>query len=114
MYGGDFGEEIHDGNFCINGLVSPDRTPHPALYELKHQHQNIKVHWNKNKKDQIEIENRFFFKTLEDFDGECVLKENGIKIKTMPSLSSFISSIPVIQNASTFQQKNLNDNNFLQ
>ena len=84
LYGGDFGEEIHDGNFCINGLVSPDRTPHPALYELKHQHQNIKVHWNKNKKDQIEIENRFFFKTLEDFNGECVLKENGIKIKTMP------------------------------
>ena len=67
LYGGDFGEEIHDGNFCINGLVSPDRTPHPALHELKHQHQNIKVHWNNNKKDQIEIENRFFFKTLEDF-----------------------------------------------
>ena len=29
--GGDFGEEIHDGNFCINGLVSPDRTPRSSI-----------------------------------------------------------------------------------
>eukprot|EP00966_Prymnesium_polylepis_P051594 1194167-Prymnesium_polylepis.1 len=35
-YGGDFGERIHDAQFCINGLVFPDRTPHPALHEAKH------------------------------------------------------------------------------
>ena len=34
-YGGDFGEEIHDFDFCCNGLISPDRTPHPAMYEFK-------------------------------------------------------------------------------
>lgn len=34
-YGGDFGEKPHDGNFCIDGLVSPDRVPHPGLLELK-------------------------------------------------------------------------------
>jgi beta-galactosidase len=34
-YGGDFGEARHDANFCADGLVWPDRTPHPALYELK-------------------------------------------------------------------------------
>ncbi|GIP17470.1 beta-galactosidase [Paenibacillus montaniterrae] len=34
-YGGDFGEQPHDGNFCIDGLVAPDRTPHSALLELK-------------------------------------------------------------------------------
>lgn len=34
LYGGDHGEAIHDGNFCIDGLVAPDRTPHPGLYEL--------------------------------------------------------------------------------
>lgn len=34
-YGGDFGETVHDGNFNINGLLFPDRTPHPALYEAK-------------------------------------------------------------------------------
>ncbi|MBK8433335.1 MAG: hypothetical protein IPL28_19475 [Chloroflexi bacterium] len=32
-YGGDFGDTINDGNFCINGLIWPDRTPHPAMWE---------------------------------------------------------------------------------
>jgi beta-galactosidase len=35
-YGGDFGEKRHDANFCADGLVWPDRTPHPAMYELKY------------------------------------------------------------------------------
>jgi beta-galactosidase len=35
-YGGDFGEARHDANFCADGLVWPDRTPHPAMYELKY------------------------------------------------------------------------------
>jgi beta-galactosidase len=34
-YGGDFGEPIHDGNFCIDGVVWPDRRPKPALWEHK-------------------------------------------------------------------------------
>ncbi|MGH2465762.1 MAG: glycoside hydrolase family 2 TIM barrel-domain containing protein, partial [Candidatus Limnocylindrales bacterium] len=35
-YGGDFGDEPNDGNFCLDGLVFPDRTPKPALWEHKH------------------------------------------------------------------------------
>lgn len=34
-YGGDFGDPCHDAQFCINGLVSPDRVPHPACWEVK-------------------------------------------------------------------------------
>ena len=34
-YGGDFGDQPHDGNFCIDGLCSPDRAPHPGLREFK-------------------------------------------------------------------------------
>ena len=34
-YGGDFGDEPNDRQFCINGLVFPDRTPHPTLFEAK-------------------------------------------------------------------------------
>jgi len=34
-YGGDFGDEPNDGEFCCNGLVGPDRAPHPALFELQ-------------------------------------------------------------------------------
>jgi beta-galactosidase len=42
-YGGDFGEAIHDANFCINGLIWPDRTPHPAMYEAKKIFQPLAV-----------------------------------------------------------------------
>ncbi|MFA0232063.1 glycoside hydrolase family 2 TIM barrel-domain containing protein, partial [Vibrio sp. 10N.261.45.A7] len=38
-YGGDFGDEINDRQFCINGLVFPDRTPHPTLFEAKRAQQ---------------------------------------------------------------------------
>ena len=34
-YGGDFGDPCHDAQFCINGLVWPDRTPHPACWEVR-------------------------------------------------------------------------------
>lgn len=40
-YGGDFGDEINDRQFCINGLVFPDRTPHPSLYEAKYCQQHL-------------------------------------------------------------------------
>jgi beta-galactosidase len=42
-YGGDFGEDIHDGNFLANGLLYSDRTPQPALYEVKHAFQPVQV-----------------------------------------------------------------------
>lgn len=38
-YGGDFGDTPNDRQFCMNGLVFADRTPHPALYEAKHEQQ---------------------------------------------------------------------------
>ena len=40
-YGGDFGDRPNDGNFCINGLVASDRTPHPHYYVVKHVYQPI-------------------------------------------------------------------------
>lgn len=42
-YGGDYGEKKHDGNFCCDGIVMPDRKPNPSLYEVKKVYQNIKV-----------------------------------------------------------------------
>jgi beta-galactosidase len=42
-YGGDFGDTINDVNFCINGLIFPDRTPHPALWEYKKLIQPIQI-----------------------------------------------------------------------
>jgi beta-galactosidase len=42
-YGGDFGDEPNDANFCADGLVWPDRTPHPAMFELKHLAAPVRV-----------------------------------------------------------------------
>lgn len=42
-YGGDFGETIHDAQFCINGLVFPNRAPHPALEEMRHVQSPVTV-----------------------------------------------------------------------
>jgi beta-galactosidase len=42
-YGGDFGETIHDGQFCIDGLIWPDQTPHPAMAEVKKVYQPVRV-----------------------------------------------------------------------
>lgn len=42
-YGGDFGEPLHDGNFCIDGLVYPDRTPHTGLLEAKNVYRPVRV-----------------------------------------------------------------------
>ena len=42
-YGGDFGERHHDGNFCMDGLVYPDRTPHTGLLELKQVYRPVRI-----------------------------------------------------------------------
>uniref|UniRef100_A0A2P2KSG9 beta-galactosidase n=1 Tax=Rhizophora mucronata TaxID=61149 RepID=A0A2P2KSG9_RHIMU len=47
-YGGDFGDLPNDLNFCLNGLIWPDRTPHPALHEVKYVYQPIKVSLKQN------------------------------------------------------------------
>lgn len=42
-YGGDSGEYPHDGNFCMDGLVYPDRTPHTGLLEFKNVYRPVRV-----------------------------------------------------------------------
>jgi len=67
-FGGDFGPEgtPSDQNFCCNGLVSADRTPHPGLAEIKKIYQNIQVSAVDLAKGQIKIKNGYFFTTLSD------------------------------------------------
>ena len=65
-YGGDFGEEIHDANFCINGLIFPDRTPHPSLFECKSVFQPVRAEAVNLLRGEIEIVNERFFTTLDD------------------------------------------------
>jgi beta-galactosidase len=67
-YGGDFGPPgtLSDRNFCINGLVFPDREVHPHIWEVKKVYQNIKVKPIDLKLGKIEIQNRFDFRDLDD------------------------------------------------
>ncbi|HKJ42483.1 MAG TPA: glycoside hydrolase family 2 TIM barrel-domain containing protein [Sunxiuqinia sp.] len=69
-YGGDFGPDTvpSDANFCINGLINPDRTVKPELLEVKKVYQNVKF-WPVNlKRGEIKIKNDFAFRNLSDFD----------------------------------------------
>jgi beta-galactosidase len=67
LYGGDFGEFPHDGNFCVDGLVSPDRIPHPGLMEYKNAIRPIRAYGNQHNPKQLRIENKLDFMNIKDF-----------------------------------------------
>ncbi|MEH7235812.1 glycoside hydrolase family 2 TIM barrel-domain containing protein [Bacillus sp. JJ1562] len=64
-YGGDFGETPHDGNFVIDGLVMPDRTPSPALLEYKKVIEPVRVEALDLNKGTVRIHNLYNFSTLD-------------------------------------------------
>ena len=67
-YGGDFGTNMpSDGNFCCNGLVGPDRVPHPAMNEVKYAHQNIAFEAVDLEKGTFLVKNRFYFTNLKKY-----------------------------------------------
>ena len=66
FYGGDFGEFPHDGNFCMDGLVFPDRTPHSGLLELKNCARPVRISAVDAKKGSFKIENKYDFLNLKD------------------------------------------------
>ena len=67
-YGGDFGENMpSDGNFCINGLVDPDRNPHPQLAEVRKVYQPIKIEMVDPSSLKFRIINRFDFSNLNEY-----------------------------------------------
>ncbi len=82
-FGGDLGAEdhAHDKNFCMNGVVNPDRTAHPSLYEVKKVHQNIKIRPSDAQLSKVEITNFYDFITLNNFKIKWVLKANGETVK---------------------------------
>lgn len=89
-YGGDFGpaDVPSDGNFCLNGLVDPDRTPKPSLEEVKKVHQFIDFTLSDDKKVQVEITNNYHFTNLNEFKFEWELLGNGKKkmAGTLPNI----------------------------
>jgi beta-galactosidase len=81
-YGGDFGDEPNDANFCADGLVWPDRTPHPALAELKYLARPVGV--------ETASRNRFHISSRRDFLGLDAYRgtwEAGVRRGSLPRLT---------------------------
>lgn len=75
-YGGDFGiDQPSDANFCCNGIVNPDRNPHPAMAEVKYAYQNFAFEPAANGK--VKIFNRFYFTNAEDYTFTMTLLRDG-------------------------------------
>ena len=83
-YGGDFGPKgtPSDGNFCINGLVFPDRTPKPMGLEVKKVYQNVGFIPVDLAKGEIQIFNKFRFLNLDKYVIDWEIQANGKTVKT--------------------------------
>ncbi|MCK5443882.1 MAG: DUF4981 domain-containing protein, partial [Maribacter sp.] len=78
-YGGDLGaaDYQNDLNFCLNGVVNPDRSAHPSLHEVKKVYQYVKFAAENAKTGNISITNRYDFINLDSFDFSWKLFKNG-------------------------------------
>ncbi|MDW8319664.1 MAG: glycoside hydrolase family 2 TIM barrel-domain containing protein, partial [Anaerolineae bacterium] len=87
-YGGDFGDAVNDMNFCINGLVFPDRTPHPALLEVCKVYQPVRARLLDAETGLVEVQNRYDFSTLAHLRGEWELACDGQALQSgaLPTL----------------------------
>lgn len=102
-YGGDFGKDMpSDGNFVADGVIGPDQVPHPAMSEIKYNHQNIGFRAVDISKGQIEITNRFYFTNLSKYKvkykilkNDKVIKESILALNIAPQEKEVIS-LPIL------------------
>lgn len=82
-YGGDFGPEDipSDSNFCINGLILPNREISPKIWEIKKVYQNIKVEAIDLRTGKVKIKNKFSFTNLNKYQVMWEVSEDGVVIQ---------------------------------
>ena len=99
-YGGDLGGAHlqNDNNFCLNGIVNPDRTAHPALHEVKKVYQYIKFKEVDKKNGVFEIANNYDFTNLNEYAFSWTLLENG---------KAFQSGDLEVQDINSYQSKKI-------
>jgi beta-galactosidase len=106
-YGGDYNEPIHDGNFCIDGLVYPDRTPHTGLKEVKNVYRPIRINPIYIEKGVYEFVNTYDFTELskvlkcryEVSEGGKIIISDKVDI-FLPAKSKKIITIPKLEGLS--------------
>ncbi len=94
-YGGDFGDQPNDENFCCDGFVWPDRTPHPGLFELKHLARPVSVEAVNLARGIVRVRNKRDFTTLDglrgsfrvEVDGRVVQRGRLPRLRTPPQQS---------------------------
>ncbi|MEJ7542354.1 glycoside hydrolase family 2 TIM barrel-domain containing protein [Staphylococcus intermedius] len=64
-YGGDFGEKVHDGHFCVDGIVSPDRKPHAGYYEFQQVHRPLV--YVAHEGTRVTFKNQLDFTNIKDY-----------------------------------------------
>lgn len=101
-YGGDFGDKPNDGNFCIDGLVFPDRIPHTGLIELKKVLEPVKVDAVDLALGRIRICNRYGFLSLSHLaaswrlmEDDCVLQQGTLPTLLTPAGTAEEITIPL-------------------
>ncbi|MFC1498723.1 glycoside hydrolase family 2 TIM barrel-domain containing protein [Verrucomicrobiota bacterium] len=80
-YGGDYGDQPNQGNFCINGLISPDHTIQPEIWEVKKVYQYVAMTPVDLSNKRINVRNKYFFTNLKSFNMSWVLAEDGVVIQ---------------------------------
>ncbi|MDE6778864.1 MAG: DUF4981 domain-containing protein [Alistipes sp.] len=85
-YGGDFAAWMytHDENFCINGVVDPERKPHPGLYEVKKVYQDIRFRTDNPVSGAVTVQNHFHYTDTSDFDFRWELLRDGETVAGEP------------------------------
>ena len=81
-YGGDMGDKVNDANFCINGIVQPDRTPEPEYYEVKHVYQYVNLTPMNLSEGQFFIHNSYYHSDLSNYELQWNLTQNGEVIQS--------------------------------
>jgi beta-galactosidase len=87
-YGGDFGERLHNANFCINGIATPDGRPKGAMYECRRVFQGAECTLLDAETVRVRVENRHALKPLSDYEAAIVLLEDGHEVlrRALPPL----------------------------
>lgn len=106
-YGGDFGDMPNDRQFCMNGLVFPDRTPHPALYEAQRAQQFFQFSLHSTEPLVIDVQSEYLFRATDNEylrwqvvrDGE-VLAQGEVRLEIAPQGKQRIAlTLPVLDTA---------------
>lgn len=98
-YGGDHGEEMHDSNFCVDGLFYPDRTPHPGALEMKEVYRPLRA--EKAGAANYKFTNTNRFRNADYITVQWALFENGVQAQNgafeldIPPCGSATKEIPV-------------------